>query len=119
VAAPGAYGPGSGFGLLLLLRFVPSARAGTGGWRPVLRPCGAARGPPRRPWLQRRQPAAAGAGGAGAGGALPPALALALQALAGLLAAAGGALFKFMLVTRAGFNQGFALPHLPVRGVRR
>jgi len=42
-----------------------------------------------------------------------------LQALAGALAAAGGALFKFMLVTRAGFNQGFALPHLPVRGSRR
>jgi len=50
---------------------------------------------------------------------LPSALALALQALAGVLAAAGGALFKFMLVTRAGFNQGFALPHLPVRGTRR
>ena len=47
----------------------------------------------------------------------PPSLPL--QALAGGLAAAGGALFKFMLVTRAGFNQGFALPHLPVRGTRR
>ncbi|MFT3820755.1 MAG: hypothetical protein QM750_24580 [Rubrivivax sp.] len=50
---------------------------------------------------------------------LPPSLAALLQALAGGLAAAGGALFKFMLVTRAGFNQGFALPHLPVRGARR
>jgi phenylacetyl-CoA:acceptor oxidoreductase 26-kDa subunit len=38
--------------------------------------------------------------------------------LAGVLAALGGAAFKFMLITRAGFNQGFALTHLPVRGVR-
>ncbi|MDH4061798.1 MAG: hypothetical protein OEU94_13380 [Aquincola sp.] len=42
-----------------------------------------------------------------------------LQALAGALAAAGGLWFKYTLVTRAGFNQGFALPHLPVRGVPR
>ena len=47
-----------------------------------------------------------------------PGWALALQVLAGLLAALGGAAFKFMLITRAGFNQGFALTHLPVRGVR-
>jgi phenylacetyl-CoA:acceptor oxidoreductase subunit 2 len=38
---------------------------------------------------------------------------------AGLLALAGGAAFKFMLITRAAYNQGFALPHLPVRGARR
>jgi phenylacetyl-CoA:acceptor oxidoreductase 26-kDa subunit len=50
---------------------------------------------------------------------LAPGWSAALQALAGVLAALGGAAFKFMLVTRAGFNQGFALPHLPVRGVRR
>ena len=50
---------------------------------------------------------------------LPPGWPAALQALAGALAVLGGAGFKFMLVTRAGFNQGFALPHLPVRGVRR
>lgn len=50
---------------------------------------------------------------------LPPLLAAALQMLAGGLALAGGVLFKFLLVTRAGFNQGFALRHLPVRGVRR
>ena len=50
---------------------------------------------------------------------LPSVAALLLQLLAGLLALGGGALFKFMLVTKAGFNQGFALPHLPVRGVRR
>jgi phenylacetyl-CoA:acceptor oxidoreductase subunit 2 len=42
-----------------------------------------------------------------------------LQLLAGGLALAGGAWFKFALVTRGAFNQGFALPHLPVRGVRR
>lgn len=53
--------------------------------------------------------------------AMPPAPAWAatLQVLAGVLGAVGGALFKFTLVTRAGLNQGFALPHLPVRGVRR
>lgn len=50
---------------------------------------------------------------------LPAALQTALLLLAGLLAALGGAVFKFLLITRAGFNQGFALSHLPVRGVRR
>jgi phenylacetyl-CoA:acceptor oxidoreductase subunit 2 len=50
---------------------------------------------------------------------LAPAWAQALQMLAGALAVAGGAAFKFVLITRAAFNQGFALPHLPVRGVRR
>ncbi|MEO8309899.1 MAG: hypothetical protein ABI520_01900 [Caldimonas sp.] len=40
-------------------------------------------------------------------------------AVGGIGAAVAGAWFKFILVTRAGFNQGFALPHLPVRGVRR
>ncbi len=43
----------------------------------------------------------------------------ALLALAGLCAALGGAWFKFTLVTRAAFNQGFAIAHLPVRGVPR
>ena len=38
--------------------------------------------------------------------------------LAGLLALATGGLFKFVLITRAAYNQGFALPHLPVRGTR-
>jgi phenylacetyl-CoA:acceptor oxidoreductase subunit 2 len=42
----------------------------------------------------------------------------AIGALAGLLAAAAGAWLKFVLVTRAGFNQGFALKELPVRGAR-
>lgn len=42
-----------------------------------------------------------------------------LAAAAGLLALAGGAWFKYTLITRAAFNQGFALAHLPVRGTRR
>jgi phenylacetyl-CoA:acceptor oxidoreductase 26-kDa subunit len=42
----------------------------------------------------------------------------ALQLLAGALAVAGGAAFKLALITRTAFNQGFALPHLPVRGTR-
>lgn len=42
-----------------------------------------------------------------------------LMALAGLLVAATGAWFKFALITRGAFNQGFALTHLPVRGVAR
>ncbi len=50
---------------------------------------------------------------------LTPGWAVALQTLAGAVAVLGGAAFKFMLITQAGFNQGFALPHLPVRGVRR
>jgi len=41
------------------------------------------------------------------------------QLVAGASALAGGAWFKLLLVTRVAFNQGFALPHLPVRGVRR
>ncbi len=44
---------------------------------------------------------------------------LALLALAGVLAAASGLWFKYLLVTRAAYNQGFALTQLPVRGVRR
>ena len=38
--------------------------------------------------------------------------------LAGLAALAAGLWLKFALVTRASFNQGFSLPHLPVRGGR-
>lgn len=50
----------------------------------------------------------------------PAAPALApLTGAAALLALAGGQWFKAVLVLRAGFNQGFALPHLPVRGARR
>jgi phenylacetyl-CoA:acceptor oxidoreductase subunit 2 len=36
--------------------------------------------------------------------------------LAGLCIAFAGSALKLMLVTRAGFNQGFALEHTPVRG---
>ncbi len=43
---------------------------------------------------------------------------LPLAAVAGFAALASGAWVKGVLVLRAGFNQGFALPHLPVRGVR-
>jgi phenylacetyl-CoA:acceptor oxidoreductase subunit 2 len=38
--------------------------------------------------------------------------------LAGAAALATGWWLKYALVTRASFNQGFALPHLPVRGTR-
>ena len=38
--------------------------------------------------------------------------------LAGAGALAAGWQFKFVLITRAAYNQGFALPHLPVRGTR-
>lgn len=38
--------------------------------------------------------------------------------LAGLAAIAAGWRFKYVLVTRAAFNQGFSLPNLPVRGSR-
>jgi phenylacetyl-CoA:acceptor oxidoreductase subunit 2 len=39
-----------------------------------------------------------------------------LFAMAGLCITAAGVAFKFILVTRAAFNQGFALVHTPVRG---
>lgn len=42
-----------------------------------------------------------------------------LAAIAGLAALLAGAWLKFTLVTRAAFNQGFALTHLPVRGQAR
>jgi len=45
-------------------------------------------------------------------------LVLPAVALGGLAATAAGAYLKLVLVTRAGFNQGFSLPHLPVRGTR-
>jgi phenylacetyl-CoA:acceptor oxidoreductase subunit 2 len=38
--------------------------------------------------------------------------------LAGIAALAAGWWLKFALVTRAAFNQGYSLPHLPVRGAR-
>jgi phenylacetyl-CoA:acceptor oxidoreductase subunit 2 len=42
----------------------------------------------------------------------------ALASLAGLLAVVAGAYLKFTLITRAGYNQGFALKEVPVRGAR-
>jgi len=39
-----------------------------------------------------------------------------LFAIAGLCITAAGVTFKFILITRASFNQGFALVHTPVRG---
>lgn len=48
---------------------------------------------------------------------LPPVLTALLAAGAGAIAFAGGQWFKLTLITRAGYNQGFAIPHLPVRGV--
>jgi len=41
-----------------------------------------------------------------------------VAAVAGLAAALAGAYTKLTLITGAGFNQGFTLAHLPVRGVR-
>ncbi len=38
--------------------------------------------------------------------------------LAAIAAILTGWWFKFVLVTRAALNQGFALPQLPVRGTR-
>jgi len=47
-----------------------------------------------------------------------PPVAPAATMLAGAAALAAGWHFKFTLVTRAAYNQGFALPRLPVRGSR-
>src|SRR5512144_14211 len=52
-------------------------------------------------------------------GAVAPAQVGIVAAVAGLAAALAGAYAKLLLVTRAGFNQGFALVHLPVRGQPR
>lgn len=49
------------------------------------------------------------------GGAVEP-IASSAAALAGLAALTAGWRFKFVLVVRASFNQGFALPRIPVRG---
>ena len=54
----------------------------------------------------------------GAGALLDAGVVLALAALAGAGAAWAGANMKYLLITRASFNQGFALSHIPVRGVR-
>ena len=50
--------------------------------------------------------------------AAPAGAALALLLpLAGIAAVLAGSFMKYTLITRAAFNQGFALKHLPVRGV--
>ena len=49
-------------------------------------------------------------------GLLLPAAGAALFALAGFAVFATGWALKFILITRAAYNQGFALPHTPVRG---
>lgn len=49
---------------------------------------------------------------------LAPEVARIAMLLAGLAVIATGWQFKFVLITRAAYNQGFALPHLPVRGSR-
>ncbi len=49
---------------------------------------------------------------------LAPEVARIALLLAGLAVIATGWQFKFVLITRAAYNQGFALPHLPVRGTR-
>jgi len=52
-------------------------------------------------------------------GATPAALAPLLAASAGFMAVLAGSFMKYTLITRGSFNQGFALVHLPVRGVRQ
>ncbi|MGQ0681683.1 DmsC/YnfH family molybdoenzyme membrane anchor subunit [Bradyrhizobium sp.] len=52
-------------------------------------------------------------------GLLIHSLAAPLFIVASVAAAAAGLAFKFLLITRAGYNQGFALPHTPVRGTGR
>ena len=49
-------------------------------------------------------------------GLILPAAGAALFALAGLSVFATGWAIKFILITRAAYNQGFALPHTPIRG---
>jgi len=49
-------------------------------------------------------------------GLILPVAGAALFALAGLSVFATGWAIKFILITRAAYNQGFALPHTPIRG---
>ena len=51
-----------------------------------------------------------------AAGWLLPAIAGPAFALAGLIAFGGGWAFKYTLITRAAFTQGFAVSHMPARG---
>ena len=49
-------------------------------------------------------------------GFVQPDVAEVLFGIAGLMAFAAGWVLKFIMITRAAYNQGFALPHTPVRG---
>ena len=51
-----------------------------------------------------------------AGALLAPRIAPALFGIAGIAIVAGGVFWKFRLITRAGYQQGFALAKLPQRG---
>jgi len=51
-----------------------------------------------------------------AAGLILPAAGAALFAFAGLSVFATGWAIKFILITRAAYNEGFALPHTPIRG---
>lgn len=62
-------------------------------------------------------PLVALAGAAVSGAQTPASIPLAL--VAGGAATLAGSWFKFVLITRAAFNQGFALMQLPIRGARR
>ena len=81
--------------------------------------------PPHRPRLARHRGAAARSSGqrspfvSKGPGSIDGGIAGGAAAVAGAAALVAGAWFKLKLVTRAGFNQGFALARLPVRGVRR
>jgi phenylacetyl-CoA:acceptor oxidoreductase 26-kDa subunit len=68
-------------------------------------------------WIGTALPVAL-AGLAGSG-VVSGAVAALLLTGAGLAVFVSGARFKFNLITRAAFNQGFTLPRLPVRGVPR
>lgn len=107
------------FGLLVVVRWLVW-RA----WRRRIAPAVAARAlatidaaGQRLRWLGSATPLALAA--LAATGIAPGGWSAALLAAAGLLVAATGADFKFTLITRGGFNQGFALARLPVRGVPR
>jgi phenylacetyl-CoA:acceptor oxidoreductase 26-kDa subunit len=118
IAGPGAPATAVTFGVLALVRILS--------WLAYRRRVMAALAPGAAAALDRAGRALAFAGtllplatlATVATGALPAAAATALLATAGLLAAAAGAFVKYVLITRAGFNQGFALAHLPVRGAR-
>lgn len=71
--------------------------------------------------LKRTEPAVALLGTAlplalGLGALLVPAYSTVLAAAGGAFAAAGGWYLKWVIVTRAAYNQGFALKHTPARG---